>query len=189
MKFPRMLAVALAGATSMALAGPAGAQPLDRGTFHEEFTGVADDFCDVPGLTVQIDQVVDGREVVVAHGPDGLPYFTGSVRLSNTYTNVDNGNRITAVEQTMTKDQRVIDNGDGTLTILVMATGNFVLYGQHGKAIARNPGQLRYELLIDNAGTPDDPFDDEFVDFLGFVKESTGRNDDFCDAAVPELNG
>jgi hypothetical protein len=87
------------------------------------------------------------------------------------------------------KDQRVTDNGDGTLTILVLATGNAVLYGEEGEAIARNPGQIRYELLIDHGGTPNDPSDDEFVEFLGEVKGSTGRSDDYCAAAVPVLLG
>ena len=83
---------------------------------------------------------------------------------------------------------RVTDNGDGTLTILVLSTGNVVLYGEDGKAIARNPGQIRFEILIDHGGTPTDPSDDEFLAFLGVVKGSTGRSDDFCAAAVPALS-
>jgi hypothetical protein len=62
-----------------------------------------------------------------------------------------------------------------------------VLYGEDGKAIARNPGQARVEILVDHVGTPADPSDDEFLEFLGVVKESTGRTDDFCEAAVPAL--
>ncbi|HJR95736.1 MAG TPA: hypothetical protein VJ807_09890 [Gaiellaceae bacterium] len=53
--------------------------------------------------------------------------------------------------------------------------------------IARNPGQVRVEILIDHGGTPTDPSDDEELAFLGVVKESPGRNDDFCEAAVPIL--
>jgi hypothetical protein len=64
-----------------------------------------------------------------------------------------------------------------------------VTYGPNGKALARNPGQVRFEILIDNAGTPSDPSDDEFVEFLGLVKESTGRTDDFCAVVVPVLLG
>jgi len=30
--------------------------------------------------------------------------------------------------------------------------------------------------------------DDELLSRLGTIKESTGRNDDFCEAAVPALN-
>ena len=187
MKFPRMLAVALVGVTAIALAGPAGAQPLERGTFHDEFTDVIDDFCDVPGLTVQLDRVVDGKFLLNPHGPDGLAYYVESIQLADTWTNVESGNTVTVRERTLSKDQQVTDNGDGTLSILVLATGNFTVYGQDGTAIARNPGQVRFEVLIDNGGTPDDPFDDEFLEFVGFVKDSTGRSDDFCDAAVAEL--
>lgn len=187
MKFPRMLAVALAGVTSIALAGPADAQPLDRGTFHDEFTEVVEDFCDVPGLTVQFDGVVDGRFLFNRRGPHGLAYYMESIRFSSTVTNLESGRTVTGVERTLSKDLKVTDNGDGTLTILVLATGNATLYGEDGKAIARNPGQVRFEILIDDAGTPDDPFDDEFIADLGLVKGSTGRSDDFCEAAVPAL--
>jgi hypothetical protein len=83
---------------------------------------------------------------------------------------------------------KVTDNGDGTLTILVMGTGNSTLYGPEGNAIARDPGQIRFEVLIDHGGTPSDPSDDEFLEFLGDVKPSTGRSDDFCEAAVEALS-
>jgi hypothetical protein len=63
------------------------------------------------------------------------------------------------------------------------------VYGPEGKAIVRDPGQIRFELLIDNGGTPSDPFDDEFLEFLGIVKGPTGRSDDFCAAVVPVLMG
>lgn len=64
-----------------------------------------------------------------------------------------------------------------------------MLYGEDGKVIGRNPGQTRVEILVDHGGTPTDPRDDEFLEFLGVVKESTGRNDDFCELAVPMLLG
>ena len=64
-----------------------------------------------------------------------------------------------------------------------------MLYGEDGKVIARNPGQVRFEILVDHGGTPTDPSDDEFLEFLGVVKESTGRSDDYCEAAVPILLG
>jgi hypothetical protein len=95
---------------------------------------------------------------------------------------------VTAVLIGNDKDLRVTDNGDGTLTVLVVATGNAVVYREDGKAIARNPGQTRFEILVDHGGTPTDPSDDEFLAFLGIVKESTGRTDDFCAAVVPALS-
>lgn len=70
----------------------------------------------------------------------------------------------------------------------MLATGNEKWYGPDGKVLFRNPGQVRFEILIDHGGTPGDPSDDEFLEFLGIVKDSTGRNDlegrDFCDDLV-----
>lgn len=60
--------------------------------------------------------------------------------------------------------------------------------GEDGKALGRDPGQIRFKILIDTAGTPSDPSDDEFLAFLGVVKGSTGRSDDFCATAVPALS-
>jgi len=170
------------------LAAAASAGQIFRETFHEEDTLVLNDFCDVPGLTVELAFVLDGRVHAVPHGPDGLPYFGGHFVQTDVYTNLANDKSITAVSNEIEKDLRVTDNGDGTLTILVLVTGNFVLYGEDGKAIARNPGQIRVEILIDHGGTPTDPSDDEFLAFLGVVKGSTGRSDDFCEAAVPALS-
>jgi hypothetical protein len=190
MKITRTLGVGvgLAAVASLSLAGLAQAKPLEKGTFHEEFTDVATDFCDVPGLTVQSDFVVDGRFMINPHGPDGLAYYMEHVDVTEVATNLANGNFVTLESIVTGKDLKVTDNGDGTLTILVLATGNAVLYDMDGKAIARNPGQVRFELLIDHSGTPTDPTDDEFLEFLGFVKESTGRSDDFCAAAVAALS-
>jgi hypothetical protein len=103
------------------------------------------------------------------------------------FTNLANDKSVPAVAKVIEKDLRVTDNGDGTLTILILATGNAVLYGQDGKAIARDPGQIRLELVVDHGGTPTDPSDDEELDFL-IVRDSTGRSDDFCEAAMPALS-
>ena len=191
MRLSRMLAAAvgLTAAASMSLATVASAQPIEKGKFHEETTEIVDDFCDVLGLTVQFDSTVDGRFLGNRHGPDGLAYFSEHLKITNVITNVANGNAVTEEVTVLSKDLRVTDNGDGTLTILVLATGNAVVHGSDGKAIARNPGQVRFEILIDHGGTPSDPFDDEFLEFLGLVKGSTGRTDDFCEAVVPVLLG
>lgn len=178
---------ALAAAVALSFGGLAQAKPFDKGTFHDEFGDVATDFCDVSGLTVQSDFVVDGRFVVNGRGAAGLAYYMEHVRVTRVDTNLANGNYVTSRSNVTDKDLKVTDNGDGTVTVLVLATGNDVLYGMDGKAIARNPGQVRFELLVDTGGTPTDPSDDEVIADLGTVKESTGRSDDFCAAAVPVL--
>lgn len=184
----RLGAILALGATAtVILAAAASAGQAFHDTFHEEETEIEENFCGVPGLTVEFTTVADGRIHVVPHGRDGLAYFAFHVRVTEVVTNLANDKTVTAEYTVTDKDLRVTDNGDGTLTILVLTTGNAVLYGEGGKAIARNPGQTRFEILIDHAGTPTDPSDDEFLEFLGEVKASTGRTDDFCEAAVPAL--
>ena len=180
--------LALTATVTAALAATAAAEVVFRETFHNEGTIVFEDFCDVSGLTVEFTFSVEGRVKAVPHGRDGLIYFLEHIKGNNVYTNVDNDKFMTEVFTQVNKDLRVTDNGDGTLTILVLATGNAALYGADGKAIARNPGQVRFAFIVDHAGTPTDPEDDVFLEDLGLVKGSTGRTDDFCEAAVPALS-
>ena len=170
-----------------ATAAVADARQVFRETIHEERDFVLEDYCDVPGLTVEVTRVMDMRVNVVSRGKAGLTYFLQHGVTTEVLRNAATGKTLTSIATVTEKDMRVTENGDGTLTILVLATGNAVLYGPAGKAIARNPGQTQFEILIDDGGTPNDPSDDEFLGRLGVVKESTGRNDDFCEAAVPAL--
>lgn len=186
---PRLSTLPLLVATAaiaLAATASAGGQ-LFRESIDESEIRVEKDFCGVAGLTVQFDIDRVGSVHAVPHGPDGLVYFGFNLKVNEVVTNLANDNFVTSSATIRDKDQRVTDNGDGTLTVLVLATGNATLYGPDGKAIARNPGQIRYELLIDHGGTPSDPSDDEFLEFLGDVKGSTGRTDDYCAAALPVL--
>jgi hypothetical protein len=175
------------GVTAAAmLAAGAAAQPPFKERFHDEGTFVDEDFCGA-GLTVDGTFVVDGSVLMVAHGPDGLAYFLEHISATTTFTNRANGKTVTIVGSGIGKDLRVTDNGDGTLTILNLRTGNEVYYGPDGNVIGRNPGQIRLEILVDHSGTPTDPFDDVFL-AEELVFGSTGRSDDFCEAAVPALS-
>jgi len=174
-------------AMTVALAGSASARVLEKGTFNEDFTDRVRNFCDVSGFTVDLNATIDGRFAIRSRGRDQLPYYQEHTTINEVITNAATGEHVTRVEKVLDKDHRVINNGDGTLTLLVLATGNSVLSDANGKAIARNPGQVRFEILIDHGGTPKDPFDDEFLEFLGVVKGSTGRTDDFCAATVAAI--
>ncbi len=191
MRYPhwlRLVAILALGAVAPGVfAGVASAGKASPDAFHDEGTFVRDDFCGVPGLDVRVNFGIDLRVHVVRRGRDQLAYFLQHGTRTETLTNLANGRSVTSIARVTEKDLRVTDNGDGTLTVLVLATGNATLYGADGKAIARNPGQVRFELLVDDGGTPSDPSDDEVIDFLGVVKPSTGRSDDFCQAAVPAL--
>lgn len=178
--------VALGAAAAVMLAAAASAGQPMRETIHVEDEFVIEDFCDVSGLDVNLAFVMDIRVQAAPRGKDGLVYFVQHGTRSELITNQANGRSVSSFTRVLEKDKRITVNDDGTLTVLVLATGNAVLYGANGKAIARNPGQTRFELLIDDAGTPDD-FSDDVIEFLGVVKGSTGRTDDFCEAAVPAL--
>jgi hypothetical protein len=169
---------------STAVAAAAG--PLLKERFHDEGTFVDEDFCGA-GLTVDGTFVVDGSVLAVPHGPDGLQYFLEHLSVTVVYTNRANSKTVTLDVTRVNKDLRVTDNGDGTLTILVLRTGNDVFYGPDGNVIGRDPGQIRLEILVDHSGTPTDPSDDVFL-AEELVKGSTGRSDDFCEAAVPALS-
>ena len=177
---------AVTAAASVTLAGTASADPPLNDTFHDEFTDIIDGYCGVPGLTVQSDVVIDGRVLIHSGGPVS---FMDHQDITFVDTNVANGNAITGSGKAIRRALDAMDNGDGTLTVLFLDTGNHTRYGPGSKAIARNPGQVRFEVLVDTHETPLDPSDDEILAFLGFVKDSTGRTDDFCAAAVPALTG
>lgn len=176
----------VAGLATVAVGATAAAKPLDRGEFHNEFDGVEEDFCEVDGLTVAFHAVVEGRFRVTTKGNDGLVYFAENTRIDNTLTNVDNGNFVREHIVVLGKDLRVTDNGDGTLTVIQLSTGNATIYNSSGKAIGRNPGQVRFEFVVDHAGTPTDPSDDILLSET-LVKGSTGRSDDFCEVVVPAV--
>jgi hypothetical protein len=183
----RLSAILALGATAAAmLAAAAAAAPFLKERFHEEGTFVNEVFCGVPGLTVDGTFVVDGSVLGVPHGPDGLAYFLEHITATSVLTNRANGETVTVSSRAINHDLRVTDNGDGTLTILFSATGNDVIYGADGKAIGRNPGQIRLEFIVDHGGTPTDPSDDVLL-AQEIVKESTGRSDDFCETVVPAL--
>jgi hypothetical protein len=172
------IALGLAALAVLAVPAAAGAKPLEHNHFHDE---VHETIVDC-GLTLQFDRVLDGHFLFNSHGPDGLAYGGEQLRGTDTFT-LPNGHTFVVTFSFASKDLRVTDNGDGTLTILGQAAGNFVASGSHSSVVLRSTGIQRAEVLIDHAGTPTDPSDDEFLRFLGVIKEQTGRNDfgDFCE--------
>lgn len=179
-----MMLMLLVGITGTASAAPSptganasvGVAYTDR--FHDEGTDEIENFCGESGLTVQHTFSLDMFVHIVPHGPDRLDYFLQHGVWTDTYTS--GGKTVTAVANVIEKDQFITDNGDGTLTIVILATGNATAYGPDGKAIARDPGQLRFVIYIDADGN---------LTFGDVIKGSTGRSNDFCDAAVAALTG
>jgi hypothetical protein len=183
------LLAALAGAlfAALGLAVPSQAEPghVFRDTIHLDDINMIEGFCD-EDMPVQSHFVADVRIKAMPRGSGGLIYFAQRLKATETFTNVANGKFVVTTVNALDKDLRITDNGDGTLTILTLSTGNNVFYNSAGKAIGRNPGQVRFRIVVDDGGTPTDPTDDTEVSFE-VVKESTGRTDDFCEVVVPAL--
>jgi len=185
----RRLTTALAAcalATGLIVSGPAGGAILETGSEQFEFTETVNKFCDVNGLRVQVDGEGTVRYRLDTRGSKGYVLYAEHAVVDVRFTNTRTGAFVTSHETTMFKDLRITDNGDGTHTVIYFGTGNAVLYDSSGTAIGRNPGQTRWEAIIDLNGTPQDFDDDEFIS-EEVILGSTGRNDDFCTVVVPEL--
>jgi len=178
-------AAAVTFAATVIAAPSATARPLERGTFVDGFSVTDENFCDA-GVVVDIDATQEVRFLFNTRKPGTAPYWKANAWETIVYSNLE-GDSVTEVTRLVDKDLAITDNGDGTMTILILATGNTTVFDESGKAVARNPGQVRYEVLIDYGDDIADPSDDAFLEFLGLVTESTGRTDDFCAAVLPIL--
>ena len=180
-----VLAVATCGAAdaATAVAGtPASAQPIEKGHFHDVFTG---DVYDCDGIPAQDSRDVSVNFVFNQRGSSPFPYYRESIRGTVVTTNLETGGTYTNVVTSNTSDHSIVDNGDGTITITDFASGGSRFYDANGKLVLRDPGQTRFAFDIDYNGTPGDPSDDvEVPDSFRIVRPSTGNSDfsgrDFC---------
>lgn len=161
-------------------AGTASAAPPEIEHFHD-VGSEPNTFC--PGLNIQNNFDFSGSIRIVRQGKNGLPHFTMTYRGSVLLTNNDTGRSLRLERAGVERDLKVVDNGNGTLTIIVLATGTDRVYDNDGRLVFTNNGQIRFELLIDQNGTPDDYSDDE-AEFIGITRPSNGTNGgdgrDFC---------
>ncbi len=182
-------AVAAAGVIAalgvVALAGPAQAgPPLEQENFHDDFTDVEENFCDVEGLSVEIHEVIDGTFMFNTTGKNDVPHIVETDHGTVSFTNLTTGKSYTNVFDGPVKTLEITDNGDGTATVVQLITGGSRWYGPDGKVLFHEDGQIRVELLIDFGGTPYDLSDDVVLDSR-LIFGSTGTNDtegrDFCE--------
>jgi hypothetical protein len=182
----------LALAAIVTTAAPVQAAPLEHEHFSDTNIEVIEDYCDLPGftdLTVLREQYFDGQFLVKTQGADGLVYGMDHVSFVTVRTNVANGKSITTEGQYNNRDQRVTDNGDGTLTIRSAFAGSDQSYDTTGDVVQRTAGHSVFEVLVDHGGTPTDPSDDEFLEFLGVTMEVGHNSDtrDFCEIVHENL--
>jgi len=171
-----LAAAGLAGAV-VAPAGPADAVKPHKEMISEQYSFVAEDYC---GLEDVVEIEGSFESVLQIHNRRGLDYYMEHQVITETHTLGDVS--ITRVSKPMFKDLKIVDQGD-TLLITVLGTGPESTYGPDGKAIARNPGQFRYQITVD------EETGEEIEGSFTIIKESTGRTDDFCAVVLPVLQG
>jgi hypothetical protein len=166
-------AAVAAGAASVAVAGPAVVEHFD-----DEFTvtypaGDPDFFCDLDFDVVQ-HLHESGTFVGGTRGPEGAWYGGARFTGTNTFSNPANGKTYQARYAGTDRDQRLTDNGDGTVSLQVQQTGPTRWYVGDTLTFV-DTGMIRFTLLFDTEGNE-----------LGFVSsdkvvghyETDGR--DFC---------
>jgi hypothetical protein len=182
MKGRSALLVAGLAVASVITSTPATAAPIDKGHFDDTIDSGVYDCGGTPARdtgTVHVNFVFNQR------GSSAFPYYRESVHGSVTTTNLETGGTFTNVFASSSKDQTIVDNGDGTITITQFAAGGSRYYDQNGRLVLKDPGEVRFAFDIDYNGTPGNPDDDVDVpDSFRLVRESTGLNQtdgrDFC---------
>lgn len=176
---------------SIAAAAPASANPLEHDHFVDSggiIAQVADPlFCaGIVDFPVFHEWNAKGMVLLVERG-DGLIYGKSAVQATDIWTNTLNDKAVTITRSGQDRDKQVTDNGDGTVTIEVAVSGVQKAYGPDGERLFIDAGTFGFEILLDTAGTPADPSDDQFIEFLGETG-SHGRMDtmnrDFCQDLV-----
>jgi hypothetical protein len=160
------------------IAPPASARIVEKESFHDEFSFTDDNFCGA-GLAVDIVGTVDGRFQLNSRGPGGLDFGVEKTTVKQTLTDKATGLSVFDIQpNTINKDLSLVDNGDGTLTAVVLLTGGERTYGHEGKLIASNSGQVRFEIVYDYVNNVEKSRE--------LIFGSTGTNDDFCAAVLTD---
>ncbi|GGI46528.1 hypothetical protein BCL57_001190 [Agromyces flavus] len=183
--------IAAASALGLLVASPATAAPpiVDHWTDHIEHIeqDEHENWCDgsdgsvVVPFDVLYTEDASGTFIFGQRGSTGLYYGGSTFRSEFSWTNTENGRTYTAISRGTDRDLHITDNGDGTITIEGVSTGPTTYYADDGSRF-KDVGRNLYTIVIDVNGTPGNPDDDEFVEFIG--NDARGQFDtaerDFC---------
>jgi hypothetical protein len=151
----RLAAVTCAAAAVTAGAAVSGADPAVVVHFEDEFTetypsGDPDFFCTLDFEVVQHFEE-SGTFVGGTRGPDGAFYGGARFTGTNTFSNPANGKSYQSRFAGTDRDQRITDNGDGTVSIQVQQTGPTRWYVGDTLTFV-DTGMNRFTLLFDTEG-------------------------------------
>src|SRR5262245_24923409 len=115
--------VAAAALVVLPAAGATGVPP-ERFQFDDSFAFDTD--CD--GVPAHVELTEQGRGMIRHIGTDGMAYFNVNWTGDVDWTNLDTGKSVHLHADFIDQDQRIRDNGDGTITIRVRGHVNEVDY-------------------------------------------------------------
>ena len=151
-----LIAGLIVAGTALASA-PATARPIDKGHFHDVSKS---DVYDCNGTPAQDSVDVSGNFVFNQRGSSPFPYYGESVRGTAVTTNMDTGGTYTNIFTANSRDHKIVDNGDGTITITTFASGSSRFYDTNGKFVLKDPARsgspstsTTRELLVTRATT------------------------------------
>jgi hypothetical protein len=123
------------------------------------------------------------------HGPNApAPYFADRLRSTMVYTNPQTGLTYTVARVRQSKDLRIVDNGDGTLTLTGLNSGSLWAYGPIGVLLGCQNGLALETFLVDTLGTPD-PNDDVLIPQGDPITAGLQTITDFCDDFLSATSG
>ncbi len=173
---------ALLVSASLVAASPAQARDADHESIRATF-----DLCG-SGVIVQYAEEIDlhliSRKV---RGSEDTYSFTVWSDGAASWTNPTNHRTVTMTYQKVDRDVRVTDNGDGTRTIHTLNNRIEKYVGPDGERLM-NRGPIWLDVVVADAGTPQDPSDDYWVDFLGYrIGGNFDMGETWCDQMVTWL--
>lgn len=174
--------IATVAAAPTLLPVPAEGTIFTKDRFHDIY--VSDPY-DCDGTPAIDSGDVVGHVTAVLKGNSKFPFFRLHVAGTGVTTNTDTGGTYTNIFAVNNIDQKIVDNGDGTITITGQSQGSSRYYDQYGNFVLKDPGMIRISVVMDYHGTPGNPDDDtEVPGTFRIVKPSTGNSDfstrDFC---------
>lgn len=160
---------ALTASVGLLAAGTASAaaQPIENSHFRGSASHVEQDegrCLEVP-FPLLHEQDFNARMQIIPKGRDRFGHFSLTYVNRGVYTNTDSGATFTVTSTAREADARIVDNGDGTLTITGAMRGTTVVRAERGGVVGIDSLRTTFESVLDQNGTPDDWSDDEEVSF------------------------
>lgn len=177
----RLAAAAGAGALLVAAPATAGAAVPDIEHFVGTFGGIEQEDGNCLEVPFPIQYEFWFNNIVrVNTVAGGLQKFSVKFQNLGTITNLDTGESLTVTLAGRDGDQRVVDNGDGTLTVYIGIVGTEVVRGPDGAVSGVDAGRTEVVLLVDDNGTPTDWDDDTVLSEVVSGQSGIDTLPDYC---------